>query len=77
MNSRQEGITPGEGTREGSRMPIILLRRINQDFGQTLGVLDKTPLFLAIKASFRVDSRQKINCLCPRGLLLMSKIVWH
>lgn len=39
-----KGITPGEEGKscvEGSRMLIILLRTINQDFGQTWGVQDK------------------------------------
>ena len=39
---------------KGAGMFVVLLRGVNFGFGLTEGVLGKTPLYLAVKVSFRV-----------------------
>ena len=39
---------------KGAGMLVVSLRGVISDFGLALGVLGKTPLYLAVKVSFRI-----------------------
>ena len=58
QNIQAKGLFPGVGTPQmkGVGMMLVSLRGVNYGF---LGVLGKTPSYLAVKVSFRV-AREKI-----------------
>ena len=50
---------------KGVGMPVVSRRGVNFGFWYHLGVLGKTPLFLAVKVSFRVARKVILKiCIC-------------